>query len=334
MSTRRKFIKQSTTVVAGFALPLSLSAFTKFNPMATNHTFDVIIIGGSYAGLSAAMALGRALRPTLVIDSGKPCNRTTPHSHNFLTQDGNTPAQISSIAKEQVQQYQHISFYEGLATTAEKTPTGFSVATAQGERFAARKLIFATGVKDLLPTIKGFADCWGKSVIHCPYCHGYEVKHKPTGILANGDVAFHYAQLIRNWTDKLTIFTNGPCTLSKVQRAKIEQHSIAVVENEIAALQRSNGSLNAIAFTNGTSQELSAVYARPPFEQHCGIPKSLGCEITEQGLLKVNMMQKTTVEDVFACGDNASPLRAVSYAVASGTIAGAALNNELTEAAF
>lgn len=162
--------------------------------------FEVIIIGGSYSGLSAAMSLGRSLRQVLVIDSGLPCNRQTPHSHNFITQDGEKPAVISAKAKLQVDIYKTVQFYNGLAVKALKTESGFEIETESGVVFTSRKVLFATGVKDLLPEIEGFAACWGISVLHCPYCHGYEVKNEKTAIIANGEMGFEYAKLISNWT--------------------------------------------------------------------------------------------------------------------------------------
>ncbi|KEO75593.1 NAD(P)/FAD-dependent oxidoreductase [Anditalea andensis] len=296
--------------------------------------FDVIIIGGSYAGLSAGMSLGRALRNVLIIDSGKPCNLQTPHSHNFITQDGKTPKEISTLAKQQVGKYDTVRFYNGLATAGTKTASGFQITTDTKNIFTAKKLIFATGIKDIMPDIAGFAACWGISVIHCPYCHGYEVKHEKTGILANGNVAFHYAQLIRNWTNDLTIFTNGKSTLTQEETEKIRKHHIEIVEKEISSINHQNGYMEEIIFADQSTFGLKAIYSRPSFEQHCGIPEQLGCELNEQGLIKVDMFQRTTVEGVFACGDNASPLRAVANAVSAGNIAGSMVNNGMTEQAF
>lgn len=302
--------------------------------MKDTRNFDVIIVGGSYAGLSAAMALGRALRKVLVIDSGLPCNRSTPHAHNFITHDGEKPATISGKAKAQVEQYATVQFLSDLAISGQKTESGFSITTQAGEMVMAKKLIFATGLKDTMPDIPGFAACWGISVIHCPYCHGYEVKGERTGILANGDFAFHYAQLIRNWTQDLTVFTNGAFTLSQEQRDRITQHRIPIIEKELASIQHKAGQLHQIFFKDGSTFELKAIYSRPAFEQHCKIPEQLGCEFTEMGLLKVDMFQKTTVADVFACGDSASPLRSVANAVAAGNLVGAVVNNVMTEEEF
>lgn len=302
--------------------------------MLDKKDFDVIIIGGSYSGLSAAMALGRALRNVLIIDSGLPCNRQTPHSHNFITHDGEKPSIIAEKAKAQVLNYSTVQFHEGLAISGKKIDNGFLITTELNEEFMAKKLIFATGVKDLLPTITGFSECWGISVIHCPYCHGYEVKNEKTGILANGDFAFHYAQLIRNWTKDLTIYTNGASTLTQEQLDKIAPHNIPIIEKEIDSIQHKNGTIEQIVFKDTSTVQLKAIYSRPIFEQHCKIPESLGCELTEQGLLKVDFGQKTTVENIFACGDNATPMRSVAFAVAAGNIAGAMANSRMIEEEF
>lgn len=296
--------------------------------------YDVIIIGGSYAGLSAAMALGRALRKVLIIDSGLPCNSQTPHSHNFITQDGEKPGEIAAKAKAQVLKYHTVNFVHDLAINGRKDKNVYTITLKSGEEFSAKKLVFATGVKDNMPDIDGFAACWGISVIHCPYCHGYEVKGEKTGILANGDFAMHYVQLIRNWTNDLTLLSNGKPILTSEQLGKIEKHNIKVIEKEIAYLQHKNGQLQRVVFKDNSSVELKAIYSRPDFEQHCKIPEVLGCELTEQGHILVDMFQKTSLDNVFACGDSASPMRSVANAVASGNMAGAMINNILTEEEF
>lgn len=302
--------------------------------MTNNRNFDAIIIGGSYAGLSAAMALGRALRQVLIIDGGMPCNRQTPQSHNFITQDGQAPAQIAATAKAQVAQYNTVQFYDGLVVKSHKTTTGFEVGTKAGETFSAKKLIFATGLKDTMPNIAGFAECWGISVLHCPYCHGYEVKNTPTGIIVNGEAAFHYAQLISNWTQELKLFTNGKSTLTPEQTEKINKRNIEIIETEIDHLEHTQGQIQQVVFKNQTSIAVNAVYSSPAAVQHTDLPRQMGCELTEQGLLKVDTFQKTNVEGVYACGDNSSFARAVALSVAAGTAAGASLNNELVMQEF
>ena len=302
--------------------------------MINDTHFEVIIIGGSYAGLSAGMALGRALRKTLIIDSNLPCNRQTPHSHNFITQDGEQPHKIAEKAKAQILKYDTVKFLNDLVIEGKKTPGGFEVTTQSGKIFGTKKLVFATGVKDLMPDISGFAECWGISVIHCPYCHGYVVKNQKTGILANGDFAYHYAQLLRNWTKDLTIFTNGKSAFSSEQIDKIKKHNIPIIDKKITSLQHENGNVKAIIFDDNSTFELTAIYSRPKFEQHCKIPEILGCVLNEQGLLQVDMFQKTNVAHIFACGDNASQMRAVANAVAAGNLTGAMVNHGMTEEEF
>lgn len=302
--------------------------------MTDNHHFDVIIIGGSYAGLSAAMALGRSLRKVLIIDSGRSCNRQTPHSHNFITQDGAVPADISASARRQVMQYSTVTWFDGLAAEGVKTPYGYSITTSTGEVFETKKLVFATGIEDIMPDIPGFAECWGITVIHCPYCHGYEVKGEKTAILANGQQAYHYAQLLRNLTSDLTIFTNGPSMLTDEQQQILERHNIPLIEKEIESLKHESGHLRQIVFKDQSTFDVPVIYFKPDFRQHCDIPAHLGCELTEQGFIKVDFMQKTTLEGVYACGDATSPMRAVANAVAAGNLAGAMVNHTLCEEEF
>lgn len=299
-----------------------------------NKNFDVIIIGGSYSGLSAGMSLGRSLRKVLIIDNGKPCNTQTPHSHNFVTHDGKTPVEIAKLAKEDVEKYDTVQFYNGTVVKTAETAEGFEVETSSHEKFYAKKLILASGVKDIMPDIPGFAECWGISVIHCPYCHGYEVKNEITGILSNGDMAYEFSKLIFNLTKKLTLFTNGKAVLSDEQLEKLKQNKIVLNENEIKEIKHENGSIQKIVFKNGQEVVLQALYAKIPFEQNINVSDDLGCELTEQGFIKVDMMQKTTVSGVFACGDNVTMMRSVANAVAQGNFAGAVVNKELSHEEF
>jgi len=297
--------------------------------MTEQDVYDVIIVGGSYSGLAAGMALGRALRRVLIIDSNEPCNRQTPHSHNFLTQDGKTPEEIATLARRQVELYTTVSFFSGLATNGRKTENGFEIQLASGETFRAGRLIFATGIKDMLPGIEGLAACWGISVIHCPFCHGYEVRNKKTGILGNGDFGFEFSSLISNWTNDLTLFTNGGSTLTAGQTKMLEMRGVRIIEKEIERLEHINGYLQNIIFSDGTKSPVKAIYAPGPFEQHCPIPGYLGCELTEEGYIKVDPSQETTVPGVFACGDNAARMRTVANAVATGTTAGITVSKKM-----
>lgn len=302
--------------------------------MKNNPDYDVIIIGGSYAGMSAALALGRSLRKSLIIDAGLPCNRQTPHSQNFLTQDGSPPEQIAALAREQLMQYDTIEWEAAVAVESSVSGKWIAVRTEEGKSFSARKLILASGIKDLLPEIGGLAECWGISAIHCPYCHGYEYKGRKTGILANGEAALHYAMLLRRLASELSIFTNGKAELGDEALALLKKNDVPVIEKELANLQHREGYLSEIVFTDGSTHRVDALYTRAPFEQHSGIPTMLGCAINEQGFIETDPMQKTTVPNVFACGDNCSPMRSVANAVAAGNLAGAMANAELAKEDF
>jgi thioredoxin reductase len=300
-----------------------------------DHTnYDVIIIGGSSAGLSAGMALGRARRKVLIIDSGRPCNAQTPHSHNFYTQDGKSPAEIAAIAREQLSKYTTVQLLNDLAVQGTKIPGGYEIGTASLHTFTAKKLLFASGIKDIFPAIPGFSACWGISIIHCPYCHGYEYNDEVTGILANGDIGFEFAKLISNWTNKLTLYTNGTSTLTAEQEESLKHHQIQIIQKEIDSVSHLAGMIEHIIFKDGSRSELKALYARLKFEQHSNIPSDLGCEINEQGYVQVDSMMKTNMPGIYAGGDNTTPMRSIANAVYNGGLAAAVINMELITEEF
>lgn len=299
-----------------------------------NEVFDVIIVGGSYAGLSAAMALGRASRQVLVVDSGLPCNRSTPHSHNFITQDGEPPAIIAERARKQVLAYPTVQFISGKVTEAQKVGDHFTVQTAEGSRFAALRLLFATGITDIMPNLPGFAACWGISILHCPYCHGYEVKGKKWGLLGNGDIAFEFARLLYQWSSDLVLLTNGPATLTAAHREKLQQRQIPVIETPLNALLHTDGYISGVKLSDGSVVEVEAIFTKPAFRQHCEVPAVLGCTINEHGYIQADEFGKTNVPGVFVAGDNCSGMRSVAAAVAAGNKAGAWINKDLAEASF
>ncbi len=297
--------------------------------MTVKREYDVIIIGGSYAGLSAALVLGRSLRHVLVINAGQPANRQTPHAHGFLTRDGETPAVLSAIAYEQVSHYPTVQFWTDTVVTAVRSGPAFSVTIGGGVQFQAHKLLLATGVYDILPDLPGFAECWGRSVLHCPYCHGYEVHGQPLGILANGDVGYEMVTLIQHWSNLLTLYTNGPSTLTEQQQQVLTQLEISVVETPVAAIEHKAGMLTALLLDDGRRMRPTAIFARVPFRQSTTIATQLGCSLMENGLIEVTEFGETTVPGVFAAGDAMTLFRQVAIAVASGTKAGAWMNKEL-----
>lgn len=291
--------------------------------------YDVIIIGGSYAGLSAAMSLGRSLRKVLIIDSGSPCNQQAPHAHNFLTQDGEKPDVIAAKSKAQALAYETVMYKNGLATEGKRITNGFELLTDDAQKYTAKKLIFATGIKDFMPEIAGFKECWGISVVHCPYCHGYESSKQRTGLLANGEQAYHLAALITNLTNDLAILTNGKADINETHISKLEKHEVSIIDTPIERIIHENGYIKSVAFTNGTQHEFKILYTVIPFSQHCDIPEKIGCEMISPGYIKVDASYQTTIEGVYACGDCTSAGRSIANAVYEGNITGAMVNKAL-----
>jgi len=296
--------------------------------------FDVLIIGGSYAGLSAAMTLGRAIRKVLVVDAGEPCNAASPASHNFLTRDGENPLEIAAIGLEQVKAYPTVEHLNGKVQRIWKADELFYAELSTGEQFEAKRILLATGMKDILPDIEGFKACWGKTILHCPYCHGYEVKGRRTGILAKGEYGYNMALMLFNWTKELVIYTNGPHEFSEEHLQKLRANSITIIDKVIEALEHDDGNIKAIRFKDGEQSEEHLLYARVEYEQSSDIAEQLGCKLTETGHLFIEAAQETSVKGVYAAGDNNSIARSVSLAIGEGTKAGLAINADLVEEEF
>ncbi|MVN76131.1 NAD(P)/FAD-dependent oxidoreductase [Hymenobacter sp. HMF4947] len=296
-----------------------------FNPPSP----EVIIIGGSYAGLSAAMALGRARRRVLVLDARRPRNRFTPYAHNLLLHDGTAPADLAARARQQVAAYPTVALLEAEATAATKLPNGsFEVITTQGV-FSSGKLLLASGLRDELPPVPGFVACWGKSIIHCPYCHGYEVADQATGLWLNGELVSHMVTMLRNWTPDLTVFTNGPATFGAEVRQQLAAQGVALNETPVAELLHEAGQLRALRLANGHCHPLPVLYAGLPWQQASTLPAQLGCELTERNLLRIDEQNQTTVPGVYAAGDCCSPLHQLAGAIAAGSWVGAVLSRQL-----
>ncbi|MFA6248890.1 MAG: NAD(P)/FAD-dependent oxidoreductase [Mucilaginibacter sp.] len=296
--------------------------------------YEVIIIGGSFAGLSAAMALGRSVRRVLVIDNADPCNKKAPHSHNFLTNDGAAPADITLAARRELAAYKTVKMMTDTVENVVQIDEGFKVTTTKAQTFTTQKVLIATGLKDIMPKIPGFAGCWGTSIIHCPYCHGYEVYQEKLAVFGNGDEGFEFAKLINNWSRNVTLFTNGVSTLNPGQEQKLKEHGINIIQTKINAIDCVNNQVQAIKLKDGTEYAIQAIFARVPFKQHTDIPQQLGCALTEQGHIQTDNFCATTIPGVYAAGDNSSPLRGVANAVANGMMAGVFINKALIEEQF
>ncbi len=299
-----------------------------------NTDFEVIIIGGSFSGLSAALTLGRMLKKVLIIDYAQPCNQNARISQNFLTHDGESPTAIADIARTKLLHYSTVKLLYDLAVYGEKLKDGFTVNTLSGRTFTANKLIYATGIKDQLPPIDGFSSCWGISVIHCPYCHGYEYRDKQTAIMAKGEPAINMTAIIKNLTEHIIILTNGPADFDEKQLNILKKNNVRIIETTVEQMIHKDGQLQAVRFTDDTQIKVDVLYHSPTCVQHPEMVGCFGLELTDNGLIKVDHSQQTTVPGIYACGDSCTAMRTISQAVFTGNMAAAMANKELTDEYF
>lgn len=290
-------------------------------------TYDVIVVGGSYAGMSSALQIARARRNVMVIDAGRRRNRAASHSHGFLGQDGADPEEIAGLARRQLLAYPSVVWTEAEAMRVARTDDAFAVTTSDGATYAARRLILALGVSDELPDVAGLAERWGKTIFHCPYCHGYELDGGPIGVLAVGAVSLHQALLLPDW-GPTTLFVNETFEPDEKALAELASRNVIV---ERAAVSRIGGEAD-VELTDGRIIALAGLFTAPRTRPNGTLADGLGCAHDEGPLgpyLRVDGMQQTSVPHVFACGDAARSAGTVALAVGDGAIAGTAAHRSL-----
>ncbi|MGY2401801.1 NAD(P)/FAD-dependent oxidoreductase [Pseudomonas sp. SDO5271_S396] len=281
---------------------------------------DVIIVGGSYAGLSAGLQLARARRKVLVIDAGQRRNRFATTSHGFLGQDGQPPEVIAAEGRSQLMEYPTVNWVQDRVLQARATSDGFSVRTECNGELQARRLILATGVVDELPAIDGLQERWGTRVFHCPYCHGYELDQGRIGVLATSPLAMHHALLLPDWGDT-TLFTNAVFTPDAEQQAQLDRRGVTV---ESGKVRRLRGERADVELDDGRVFNLDGVFTMSR-TRISGLAEQLGCELLEGptgAYVSVNDIRQTSVPGVFACGDTALAGGSVALAVGEGVRAG------------
>lgn len=294
------------------------------------------MVGGGPAGLSAALALGRARRRVLVAAARPPRNAPAEAAHNIFTRDGTPPSELLRIGRDQLLPYD-VTIRDAWAEDAVTEDRAFGVTFEDGETASARGLVLATGVRDLLPDIPGLTGFWGHSVFHCPYCHGWEVAGRPLGIYGAGlDAArtLHLCRLIRGWTDDVILFTDGRSGLSEDERDIVERNGIVIRDEKVAALEGTGRDLQRVLLAGGEGVRRGGLLISPDQELRSDLPLRLGCKLTPDGRVESGPGGKTTVPGVFVAGDIAPGMQAVSTAIASGMLAGAMLNHELLERDF
>lgn len=296
-------------------------------------SYDVIVVGGSFAGLSAAMQLARARRRVLVIDAGRPRNRFTHASHGFMGQDGRTPAQIVETATAQVLAYPTAELRRDEAVEARPAERGFEVGLASGGRVNASRLVLATGVVDELPDLPGLRERWGKSVLHCPYCHGFEVAGRRLGVLANSDANVHQALLLPDWSDDVTLFTNGTFEPTDAHRESLARRGVRLEARRVTALAGDGEALLGVRLAGSDDVvRVDALFTSSRTRMASPLAEQLGCAFDDGQFgpyIRTTDRRETTVPGVFAAGDAARASHNATWASSDGVTAGIAAHQSL-----
>jgi thioredoxin reductase len=291
--------------------------------------YDVIIVGGGPAGLSAALVLGRCRRRVLVCDSGHPRNAASHGLHNYLTRDGIKPLEFLKLAREDLSPYETIELKQVEVESAKRTDTGFEVTLAGGETIATRKLLLATGVVDDLPVFPDFAKFYGVSIFHCPYCDGWEVRDQPLAVYGRGDNGAGLASDMILWSPDIVLCTDGPSLLSIEQKEQLARRNIQIREEEIAGLEGKDGIIENILFVNGEKLARRAMFFSTGQHQASHLAVQLGCELTEEGCIATGDYETTNVPGLYVAGDASRFVQLVVVAASEGAQAAVAINKEL-----
>lgn len=293
---------------------------------------DAIVVGGSFAGLSAAMQLARARRRVLLVDAGLPRNRFADASHGFLGQDGKAPAAILREAACQVAAYPTVEIVRGEAQEAVRDTDGdFTVRISGGRTARARRLVLATGVADILPDVPGLKERWGATVLHCPYCHGYEVRDRPLGVLANHPIAAHQAAMIPDW-GPTTLFTQGRFEPDAEQLTHLAARGVTIERQPVMALLGDAPALEAVRLADGQVITINALFVAPSTWMTSPLAEQLGCAFDDGPLgptIHTDDWKATSIPGVYAAGDAARPMHNATLASADGVMAGVGAHQSL-----
>ncbi|MEH6720091.1 MAG: NAD(P)/FAD-dependent oxidoreductase [Aurantimonas endophytica] len=292
---------------------------------------DAIVVGGSFAGLSAATYIARGRRSVAVIDAGAPRNRFAAHSHGFLAQEGSNPGAILAAARQQLAAYEGLSLIAATALDARRTDDGFAVVLDRGETLEAARLVLAFGLTDLLPDVPGLRERWGRSVLHCPYCHGYELAGQRLGVLHTAPHSIHQAMLIAEW-GPTTLFLDGKEMPDAATQDELARRGVQIEPSPVLALEGDDGTLSHVALGDGRELSLDALYIAAPTQLNSDLAGRLGCAIVEGPLgpmIQTDADRMTSIPGVFAAGDIARAPHSVAWAASDGVTAGVALHRSL-----
>lgn len=289
---------------------------------------DVLIVGGGAAGLSAALVLGRARRDVVVADSGAPRNAPAAHMQGFLSRDGMPPADLLAAGRAEVTGY-GVTLVAGTVTDLVHCgPKGFQAILDDGQRVRARKVLVTTGLRDELPDVPGLAERWAKDVLHCPYCHGWEVRDQQLGVLWNGPDSVRYAQIVRQWTHDLVLFT-PTATLTPADRSQLVARAVGVVEGAVEQLVVQDDHLTALLMDDGRCIPRQALFVPPRFVPNHDVLKGVGCDLDEQGWVVTGPNGTTSVPGLWVAGNVTNPRAQVITAAGEGSAAAIAINADL-----
>lgn len=293
--------------------------------------YDCIIVGAGPAGLSAALILGRCRRRVLVCDSGKPRNTVSSALHCFLTRDGIEPAELRRIGREQLQPYCTVELLNIEVTQARRVAERFEITLSDGRSFAARKLLLATGVVDDIPRITGIESFYGRSVWHCPYCDGFEMRDQPLAIHGRGELGKALALELTVWSRDLILCTDGPSELGQEELERLARHDIGVREERIDRLEGKDGRLERIVFTNGDWIARRGLFFSAGTRQHSDLALQLGCELNKKGTVDTGKYESTPIPGLYVAGDASRAVQLAIVAAAEGAQAAFAINTALLE---
>jgi thioredoxin reductase len=298
-----------------------------------NTRYEVVVVGGGAAGLSAAVTLSRALRSTLVIDAGEPRNCPAAAVHGFLSRDGVNPGELLAQGRKEVHRYGG-TITSGEVVAASASAHGFDVVLGDGRTVEAGRLLIATGLTDKLPAVDGLRERWGRDVLHCPYCHGWEIRHKAIGVLASGPMAVHQALLFRQWSGNITLFLNAAVEPSEEEWEQLSARSISVVQGGVLSVDVTDDAVTGVVLSSGKVLPVEAIVVGPRLDARSALLESLGVESVEHPLgmgkhVETNALGATSVAGVWAAGNVTDLTAQVMASAAAGVTAGAAINADL-----
>ena len=291
---------------------------------------DVVVIGGGAAGLSAALVLSRARRRVLVVDAGAPRNAPAAHMHGFLSRDGLPPGDLLTMGRAEVTGYGGEILTGTVRELVRCGTSGFWVLLSDGRRVSARRLLVATGLRDVLPDIPGLRERWARDVLHCPYCHGYEVRDQPLGVLGGSPDAVRYAQIVRQWADDVVFFTQAHAVTS-AERAQLVARAIGIVEDPVMRVLVDNDRLSGVELVGGRVVPRAALFVPPHFIPNNDLLIGLGCDLDRNGWVTTGPNGLTSVPGVWVAGNIANPRAQVITAAGEGSAAAIAINGDLVD---